>query len=71
MVREIIAGGIHLSELDSLEVLGLVRRLLGDVAVHIELFYFGRFGSLYLVVVGVSTSVELVISTSVVLAIST
>ena len=38
MIGKIIGSRVHLSEFDALEVLGLVRRLLRDVAVHVELF---------------------------------
>ena len=42
MIRKIIRGRVPLQEFNPLKVLGLVRRLLGDVAIHIELVDLGR-----------------------------
>ena len=44
MIGKIIGSRVHLSEFDSLKVLGLVRRLLRDVAVHVQLFHFCDLG---------------------------
>ena len=36
MVRKVVRRRVPLPQLNPLKVLGLVRRLLGDVAIHIE-----------------------------------